>query len=342
MEKPPHMFGASAEAEWRAGMVEWVQQYKEAIVLVHRHVHTAKVCAQQDVARSSQLAFVPMGGVALQNTAQALRNPPTAVCSAWLAAWRSSDEDRSAAGTPGDEKDAIESYADSFFTLFTFDNHTYRACSDGAPTVPWLTALPSLVLTHAAAVHRGPVSGGHVKLYFKAGESGALFSIDFTKSAGKVQNQDWGAATLLSGADYAYPRSGSMYPTIYRFLQVDAAKMPTAASSSTEARPGGEPLRRASARMPLPQIPAVCSGWVPLQDVTVSTAYSAFVDLASRRWANVELYNCRSFVSEMLLELTADPESVHDAFEEAFCAVAQIDSASRACTGRPWTNAWLR
>ena len=62
--------GTTAEAEWRAGMMEWVQQYKDAIALVHMHILAAKSCAQQaDAARLSQLAFVPMGGVALQNTA---------------------------------------------------------------------------------------------------------------------------------------------------------------------------------------------------------------------------------------------------------------------------------
>ena len=38
------------------------------------------------------------------------------------------------------------------------------------------------------------------------------------KEASKLAGRDWGAATPLARAPFAYPRSGSMYPTIFRFV----------------------------------------------------------------------------------------------------------------------------
>ena len=46
---------------------------------------------------------------------------------------------------------------------------------------------------------------------------------------------------------------------------------------------------------------------------------STFVDLASRRWAHVELYNCRSFVRELAALLAADGEaSVAEALDNVY------------------------
>ena len=43
--------------------------------------------------------------------------------------------------------------------------------------------------------------------------------------------------------------------------------------------------------------------------LTLAAAMSTFVDLASRRWAHVELYNCRSFVRELAALLAAGGEA---------------------------------
>ena len=42
------------------------------------------------------------------------------------------------------------------------------------------------------------------------------------------------------------------------------------------------------------------------------------MELASRRWANVELYNCRSFVRELASILAADAVSVTEALDNVF------------------------
>ena len=49
------------------------------------------------------------------------------------------------------------------------------------------------------------------------------------------------------------------------------------------------------------------SGWVPLRDgLSVHAALHDFASLAARRWTHVELYKCRSFVSELAALLAAD------------------------------------
>ena len=56
---------------------------------------------------------------------------------------------------------------------------------------------------------------------------------------GKVAAHDWGAATPLARAAFAYPRSGSMYPTIFRFVPAAVgaeASIPAAAASASELR----------------------------------------------------------------------------------------------------------
>ena len=53
--------------------------------------------------------------------------------------------------------------------------------------------------------------------------------------------------------------------------------------------------------------------------LTLAGAMSAFVDLASRRWAHVELYNCRSFVRELAALLAAGGEAcVAEAFDNVY------------------------
>ena len=324
-------------------MLAWIAQYNHAIGVVKADVINAKKASRAEdathAAKLAQLAFVPMGGTSLQDAAHELRKTPPAVCCTWLAAWRS---ERSASGEMNEDAfytDAIESYADSFFTLFTVDDRTYRGWIDRTLTeTAWLSASPSPQLTHAAIIHRGPCAGGHLKLYLRTGVGGKRFSLDFTKVVNQVQARNWGAAESLSHAEYAYPRSGSCYPTIYRFLQVDAEEVPhTAGVQDVVWSQGGVPGGKL-----MPRIPAVGSGWVPLEGVTIATAYAAFVSLASRRWANVELYNCRSFVREMLLELGVSPEGVHHAFDTTFGAVVHINKTCGALTGMPWVNAWLR
>eukprot|EP00966_Prymnesium_polylepis_P011365 261851-Prymnesium_polylepis.1 len=79
--------------------------------------------------------------------------------------------------------------------------------------VPWLS-MPSPQLASFAVVHRGPLAGGHLKLYLRAtgdeaAGGGALYQVDVMKEASKVKDYDWGRATPLARADFAYPRSGT-------------------------------------------------------------------------------------------------------------------------------------
>ena len=64
----------------------------------------------------------------------------------------------------------------------------------------------------------------------------ALYQVDLMKEASKVAAHDWGAATPLARAPFAYPRSGSMYPTIFRFVPAaegaEACILAVAASAS--------------------------------------------------------------------------------------------------------------
>ena len=63
---------------------------------------------------------------------------------------------------------------------------------------------------------------------------------------------------------------------------------------------------------------------------------SAFVDLAARRWAHVELYNCRSFVREMLgklLPATTAAASVEQMFDDVFRFVVLEREPERSCSG---------
>lgn len=243
------------------------------------------------------------------------------------------------------------------------------ACKDGfigAMRVPWLS-LPSPMLVEGAFVHRGPLSGGHLKLYLRTrptepteptmhlklpmpsaaeaaeaeaadaahtadadadaarGGGGAaervtnelsecgLYQVDVMKEASKLQGFDWGAAAPLARAPFAYPRSGGMYPTIFRFvpLEVDdharEQMVPPAAASASELRVSGRGNTLAG------------SGWFPLREgLSVAEALSAFVRLASKRWAHVELYNCRSFVKELAELLVADTTCVDKALDNVF------------------------
>lgn len=335
------------ETAWRAGMMSWVEEYGKAIDAVRADVLAAKA-AQSDGANLAQQAFVPMGGVALQESAHALRGQ-VSLRSIWLAAWQSSG-----AATRFDasrhEVGAIESFADSFFTLCTLDNETYCALSDTAlqlANAPWLMVDPSPKITHAAVVHRGPANGGHVKLYLRGGGAD-VFALDFTKAASKLKGYDWGAAAPLSCAGYAYPRSGEMYPTIYRFLPSDGEKVPEyvpvpeSDEGADEAQQGRWSSAQSCGRIHRDVVAG--SGWFPLHGAwTVRTAYSTFIALALRRWAHVELYNCRSFVQEMLLKLDMDAASVREMLTRTFCAVAQMqDPDGPAAAGNPWANAWFR
>ena len=61
------------------------------------------------------------------------------------------------------------------------------------------------------------------------------------------------------------------------------------------------------------------SGWFALRDgLSLEAALASFADLASRRWAHVELYNCRSFVRELTEILVADMARVSQAFDDVF------------------------
>ena len=330
------------EAAWRAGMVAWLEQYGNAIEAVRADVRAAKA-ARADAAHLAQQAFVPMGGTTLQDMAHNLRGHVT-LRSTWLATWRAANEGRSDAAH---DIGAIESFSDSFFTLCTLDDETYHAWADVLDiqlplNVPWLVAEPSPRISHASVVHRGPINGGHVKLYLRAGgTAGTVFAIDFTKASSRVRGHDWGAATALSRAGYAYPRSGEMYPTIFRFLRADEADVPEFLLAAPEARDHwcSPPESCGHATRDV----VAGSGWFALEGATVRTAYSTFVALASRRWAHMELYNCRSFVREMLLELKADGASVQQMLTRTFCAVAQMhDPLGPAVAGNPWANAWFR
>ena len=393
--------------------------------------HRGQLPAAADIAKLAQTAFVPTVGMDLQQAALPLRVDAAILC-ARLAAWRSSEEDRESCGDV-ENKEAIECFVDSCFTVFTVDDATYHPLplrpagllserrserfserfsmpnsesdgdgdtyggdgdSDGdgagaggsygesesegesagegegegegegagagasadvsalpgspqlagiagacslplapgraavsssyrtlrAPwwrfhvDVPWLS-LPSPRLTSFAVVHRGPRSGGHLKLYLRATGSdgvaggGSLYQVDVMKEASKLQGHAWGAAAPLACANFAYPRSGSMYPTIFRFLPAPEgaevpATVPTSASDVTVSERG---------RL------LAGSGWFALRsELSVAAALSAFVGLASRRWAHVELYNCRSFVRELAALLAADAASVTTAFDNVF------------------------
>ena len=136
-----------------------------------------------DVAKLAQIAFVPSAGAALQEAAQALRTEPAVLC-ARLAAWRSSAEDREPSGDI-EAKDAIESFVDSVFTVYTLDNASYRpfgeterkgvgtmvSTSEGdgmgeGDGMAWLAAGGRALarLAEWSVVHRGPLSGGHLKV----------------------------------------------------------------------------------------------------------------------------------------------------------------------------------
>ena len=126
--------------------------------------------------------------------------------------------------------------------------------------------------------------------------------------ASKLQGLDWGSASPLARADFAYPRSGGMRPTIFRFLPADDANVPpTAAAVAADVQ--------WSAR----NHPTAGSGWYSLREgVSVVSAFAAFARLASRRWASVELYNCRSFARELFAELVADGAKVEEALDNVF------------------------
>ena len=176
-------------------------------------------------------------------------------------------------------------------------------------SVPWLS-LPSARLSRGAIVHRGPLSGGHLKLYLQAEDGGRLYQVDVMKEASKLNGFNWGIAEPLKCASFAYPRSGIMYPTIFRFVPLADAtsvEIPPAAASASELRVSERGNVLAG------------SGWFALrQGLCVSTALSAFVRLASRRWCHVELYNCRSFVREMAERLASDETTVTQAFDDVF------------------------
>ena len=130
------------------------------------------------------------------------------------------------------------------------------------------------------------------------------------KEASKLKAHDWGAATPLAKAAFAYPRSGGMYPTIFRFIPVDRDRTeipdeaPKCASDVTVSERGNV---------------IAGSGWFELRDgLTVADALCDFADLASRRWAHVELYNCRSFVRELVTILVGDEARVVEAFDSVF------------------------
>jgi hypothetical protein len=148
-----------------------------------------------------------------------------------------------------------------------------------------------------------------------------------------------------------------MYPTIFRFLPADEADVPEFLLEAPEPRDQFRPRdaidETGEARDHWCSPPESCGhatrdvvagcGWFALEGATVRTAYSTFVALASRRWAHVELYNCRSFVREMLLELKADDASVQQMLTRTFCAVAQMhDPFGPTVAGNPWANAWFR
>lgn len=128
------------------------------------------------------------------------------------------------------------------------------------------------------------------------------------KEASKLRTHEWGKAAPLARAPFAYPRSGGMYPTIFRFLTAEGADVPAAAAASASDL-------QVSARGNI----CAGSGWLALREgVSVGSAVAAFLRLASRRWAHVELYNCRSFVRELVTQLAADAASVDAAFDDVY------------------------
>ena len=121
-----------------------------------------------------------------------------------------------------EDQEAIEHFVDSLFTVFTVDNSSYlplpylpylpylpathpppTASYLPLPYLPYLPAThppptakhapldaswlqaPSTLLTQFALVHRGPLSGGHLKLYLRA-EGGALYLADMMKEASEL------------------------------------------------------------------------------------------------------------------------------------------------------------
>ena len=157
-----------------------------------------------EIAKLAQTAFVPHVGVAVQSAAQALRVDPAALY-ARLASWRAKGCDDDAepsaecACAALEDQEAIEHFVDSLFTVFTVDNSSYLPLPYLPATHPpptakyapldaaWLQA-PSPLLTQFALVHRGPLSGGHLKLYLRA-EGGALYLADMMKEASKLNDR---------------------------------------------------------------------------------------------------------------------------------------------------------
>ena len=129
--------------------------------------------------------------------------------------------------------------------------------------------------------------------------------------ASKLKGHCWGAATALVDAPFAYPRSGRMYPTIFRFL-------PAPEGAASEGIP---PPACAASDLRYSERGNVTagSGWFALREgLSVEHAACSCHDLASRRWAHVELYNCRSFVRELAQLLAAEEASVEEAFDNVF------------------------
>ena len=95
------------------------------------------------------------------------------------------------------------------------------------------------------------------------------------KEANKLLDHDWGPVTPLARAAFAYPRSGSMYPTIFRFVPAaENVVIPAAVNSASELS--------VSERGSL----IAGSGWFELREgLSVAAALSIFMGLASRRWA---------------------------------------------------------
>lgn len=304
---------AAVDAEWQKDMQIWLAQHRAAVDAVSADMFAAQEgFGGTSAAKLAQRAFVPRAGAALQEAAQRLRLSPEAT-RLRLASWRSSAADQSSLGeleaksaSLGD-LEAIEAFADSFFTVVTLDDRTHHAVRD-APALA--LAQPSSSLTHCAVVHRGPVAGGHLKLFLRE-IGGRTFSADFTTHRIRLRTHDWGTAAPLAAAAYAYPCSGSMRPTVYRFLEAkEGVHVPDAATVAADVSWsfGGDPTSG--------------SGWVPLAaGATVASAYAVFLSLAARRWGDMRLYYCRSFVREMLGELLPAPTaaaSVEQMFDDVF------------------------
>ena len=308
-------------AEWQHGMGVWLALYQAAVDGVQADMHAAQEgFAGASAAKLAQHAFVPKVGAALQEAVQQLRLSPE-VTRLQLASWRSSAADQSRLGDL-EAKSAIEAFADSFFTVVTLDDRMHHAVRD-APAL--VLTEPSAPLTHCAVVHRGPVSGGHLKLFLRE-MGGRMFSADFTTQRIRLRAHDWGTAGPLAAAAYAYPCSGGMLPTVYRFLEAkDGVHVPDAATAAAELAWsfGGDPTSG--------------SGWVPLAaGATSASAYAVFLSLAARRWGDTRLYNCRSFVREMLgklLPATTAAASVEQMFDDVFRFVVLEREPERSCSG---------